>query len=183
MAQLIISAIFFLTGIYALTDATEPNAPAVAAICFAIGGVLVYFGIKSIKNPQKPNNTVPVSASVPVKPAAPPAGTYTFQPTGTRFDCLFPIRGFGVRQRVLERSKIGDPVRLQVYEWEGVAAVAVINARIGADLGVVKKDQVSRVVDLITNYNVSGRIIKITDFDMNDKNYLSCEIRLEYYNR
>ena len=110
-------------------------------------------------------------------------GTYSFEPTGTRFECRFPIKGFAMRQRVLQKSKVGDPIMLQVYEWEGKNAIAVMNARLGVDLGVAKKTQVSKLVGLLNDYHVTGRILKFTDFDVRNENYLSCEVELEYFEK
>ena len=88
-----------------------------------------------------------------------------------------------MRQRVLQKSKVGDPIMLQVYEWEGKNAIAVMNARLGVDLGVAKKTQVSKLVGLLNDYHVTGRILKFTDFDVRNENYLSCEVELEYFEK
>lgn len=183
MALIIIGAFFIITGVRALMDITKPGALPVMLICFAVGGVLIYFGYKKIKNPPQ----IEDSASIPTTPipVAPPSsaslGTYTFEPTGTRFECKFPAKTLRVRQRVLTKTKVHDPVSLQVYEWQGSPAVAVMNDRLGVDMGVIKKEQTGKVMNLIQNYRIIGEVKEITDFDYKGENYLSCEIQLEYF--
>lgn len=182
MVLIVIGALFVLTGIRALTQITEPGALPSMLVCFAIGGALLYLGYKKIKDPPPAKEPIPEPTAPPV-PSSPPVGTFTFEPTGTRFECCFPTKGYAARQRVLMKSKVGDPVQLRVYEWEGKPAIAVVNARIGADLGVAKKTQSSKLNNLLNDYTVTGAITKFTDFDLKGENYLSCEVKLEYFEK
>lgn len=186
MLCIVIGVFIFVSGFACFTagESVLTMLPA-SLVCFALGGVLIRSGYKSMKNPKPKSNTIATNSNttfVPVQ-TSPPVGTFTFEPTGTRFECKFPIKGFAMRQRVLQKSKVGDPITLQLYEWEGKPAVAVMNARLGVDLGVAKKAQSSKLNKLMNEYDVAGKIVKFTDFDMKNENYLSCEIQLDYYER
>ena len=189
MALIIIGALFILTGFRTLTQITEPGSLPVMLVCFAVGGILVYFGYKRIKNPPPKKEPTPeqMTASMPIAaqvPDAPPVGTFTFEPTGSRFDCKFPKGLLQSRQGVLNRSKVGDPISFQVYEWNGERAVAVMNDRLGVDLGVVKKGpQLRKVLDNLLTYDAHGKILKFTYFEVKNEEYKGCEIQMEFYER
>ena len=188
MIALIFGVFFIITAIRALFNITQSGALPTMIFCLALGGLLLYYGYKRIKNPPPKKEPVPgqTSTSIPTPaqaPTTPVVGTFTFEPTGARFECRFPAPGFNVRQRVLRKSKVGDPVKLQVYEWEGKPAIAVMNERLKADLGVIKKSQVSKLYSILSEYEVIGSISKFSDFDYRGESYRSCEIQLNYHER
>ena len=118
--------------------------------------------------------------SKPTEPVRSPDKTFTFKPVGVRFECKFPCRWGGERQIVLMRSKIGDPISLQPYEWNGALAFAVMNDRLGGDVGTVSRKNISKVKALLQDYNVSG---VITKFDTFDDDLTGLEVRLNCFKR
>jgi hypothetical protein len=180
MAFIIIGAVLILAGLSGLIrGGFTPAAIVPLLICFAGGGALIYLGIKRLKNPR------PVEAAQMSVPAyGPPDGSFTFEPTGTRFECKFPGKIISDRQVALKRSKVGDPISLRIYEWQGNPAIAIMNDRLGVDIAVARSEtQRDKLLKIISENNIAANIIRMTDFNYEDENYLNCEIELKYYKK
>lgn len=112
----------------------------------------------------------------------PPVQTYTFQLTGPLHNCRFPDSRLS-RQQTISKSRIGDAVVLTKYEWEGEDAVAIINRRLGYDIGVVPADRVDAVVNLMNSYDVFGEIVNIDTFEYKGATKKHCEVTLKCYSK
>lgn len=107
---------------------------------------------------------------------------------GTRYTCLYPKGTIGNRSRALSKSKIGDPVSLRVYEYEGAPAIAVINDRLGVDIGVIKQESIQRILKVLHDNDVKGKITKRDSyFENNDEEngelIYTCTVQLFYTKR
>ena len=180
MAFIIIGAILILAGLSGIINGgLTPTAIVPLLICFAGGGGLVYLGLQRLKNPlpaEAPQTSAPVES--------PPDGTFTFEPTGTRFECKFPGKIIADRQVALKRSKIGDPISLRIYEWQGNPAIAIMNDRLGVDIAVARSEtQRDKLLKIINENYTTANIVRMTNFDYEGENYLNCEIELKYYKK
>lgn len=113
-------------------------------------------------------------------PRKDPVKTFTFKPTGTRYECKFPCKWGGERQIILMRSKIGDPISILSYEWNGGTAFAVMNDRIGGDVGVVAEKNRDQIKSILNRFDVSG---VITKFDSFGDDLIGLEVRLDCFER
>lgn len=107
---------------------------------------------------------------------------------GTHYPCLWPKGIYGNRTRALSKSKLGDSVSLRVYEYEGSPAIAVINNRLGVDIGVIKQESVQRILKILHDNDVKGKITKRDSyFENNDEEngelIYTCTVQLFYTKR
>lgn len=122
-----------------------------------------------------------------VEPAGAAAGTYSFQAVGISFNCRFPSSRFRgrTRQFVLDKCRTGDPVTLKIYEWEGAPALAIMADRYDTDIGVVPAGQVQRILPLLQQYKVKGKITDIRVLDPDEEDYQKIrkifDVELSYY--
>lgn len=147
---------------------------AIVALFFALLLLRTYIALISARK-QLPKKTL-------IDKSVPPVQTYTFQPTGPLHNCRFPDSHLS-RQETISRSRRGDVVLLTKYEWEGEDAVAVINRRLGYDVGVVPADQVGVVVNLMDSYDVSGEIVNIDTFEYRGETKKHCDVTLKCYSK
>ena len=118
----------------------------------------------------------------PKAPPSPPIKTKSLTVTGTRYECLYPNRGISSRQAAIRRSKIGDPVSLKEYDYQGDPAIAVLNDQLGCDVGVVKNNQYKKtILNAMKKYDTRGEIIDISTFGEDD-DYI-CQIRIDCYDK
>ena len=110
--------------------------------------------------------------------------TYSFTPTGYHYPCKFPSAGssYDDRQTIIKLSKVGDIVTLTEFKWERKRAIAIINNRFGADIGVVPADyRLNDILKLYDSYDIQGRITAI-NISNSDKMYYT-EIELQCYEK
>lgn len=112
-----------------------------------------------------------------------PAKTYTFEPTGVRFECKFPS-GRTKRQYAISRSRVSDPLELRFYEWEGEPAIMVINKRVGNDIGVARADKdLPKLQELLDRYDYRAMIEDFTQFEYDGETYSSAVVKVYLYDR
>lgn len=166
-------------------------------VCFILGIWLIMMGLR--KRPQ-PNNTAPPVPSVPrPEPQEPwqrlqlekPFKTITIKPVGITFDCIFS-EFYESRQKVLSFTGEGTNIALRQYTYNGEPAIAIINADLNSDIGVVPKDKVEMVLDFIRKYDL---VLVATDCDSffpddNDENsdkevepIYTCKVLIYAYKR
>ena len=118
----------------------------------------------------------------PDVPKSPPVKSKTLTVTGIRYECLYPNKGIFHRQGALRRSKLGDPVSLREYDYQGDPAIAVINDRLGCDVGVVKNNQYKKtILNTMKKYDTRGEIIDLRVFG-EDEEFI-CQIRIDCYDK
>lgn len=135
--------------------------------------------LKSILGLQEQNNTIPNPIDLP------DAKSIKVKIVGTHYVCLYPKGALAHRTRALSKSKLGDPVSLKMYEYEGQSAIAVINDRLGVDIGVIKEESVPRILKILHDNHVKGKIIKRDSyFENNDEEngelIFTCTVQLFY---
>jgi hypothetical protein len=108
--------------------------------------------------------------------------TYTFRITGVTHPCRF-ANGYYDRQTAISSTRIGDPLFLHQYEWEGEPAIAVINRKTGHDLGVVPAEKVQRILKLMQQYDTSAVLVAKEDFDWQNDTYTGCDVRIDCVER
>jgi len=143
----------------------------IALFCFIVGIMLFYVGIRSednLKPKQKP--TAPPVPSVPSPEPQEhwqrlqlekPFKTITIKPVGITFDCMFS-EFYESRQKVLSFTGEGTNIALRQYTYNGEPAIAIINADLNSDIGVVPRDKVEMVLDFIRKYDL---VLVATDCD------------------
>ncbi len=109
-----------------------------------------------------------------------PDKTFSFALTGTRYPCKFPSR-YSERQTAISHSHVGDVVILKEFEWEGEAAFAVVNKRSRTDIGVVPKKLLSKVMALVSGYDITGKIAAINTVEIKGESCKTCDIILDCY--
>lgn len=109
---------------------------------------------------------------------------YTFEPTGPLHECVFPSKKIKDRQYALALTRDGDPVSLQFFEWQGDRAIAVMNDRIGVDIGVARKnDDLPKLTDLLSQYDGRGEVLDTHYFEYKGEDYLGCKVRMQFFKR
>ena len=82
---------------------------------------------------------------------------------GSGYPCKY-ARGRN-RQDAIRGSQVGDPVSLREFTWKKEQAFAVMNDRIGADLGVVARADLLKVSRFCDSYDYAGVLSGISDDD------------------
>lgn len=107
--------------------------------------------------------------------------TYTFEPTGILHDCKFTAKS---RQYAIIHSRVGNPVSLRVVEWQGEPAIAIINDKLGYDIGMAKATKdLPRLLDAYKKYDIEGTIQNIHTFEYKGEEYLGVEVMLKFYEK
>lgn len=156
-----------ITFIGALSCLGEGGAGVMAAVFFAAIGIVLW------KYDKRSDVTNAPPPSVPEK-------TFSFSITGTRYPCKFPSR-YSERQTTISHSHVGDVVLLKEFEWEGETAFAVVNKRLRTDIGVVPKKLLSKVMALVSEYDIAGKITAINTVEIKGDSCKTCDIILDCY--
>lgn len=135
--------------------------------------------------------TAPTTRPAPPAPSAPAKApkkssgrspkTFSFRLAGVVFPCKY--KSYTDRQEIIALTEIGEPLELKRYEWEGEPALAVMNPRLGADLGVVPARNVDRVLKLMEQYPLEIYVEENTEFDYKGEDYTGCDIRINCIKR
>lgn len=138
-----------------------------ALFSYGLGIWLIMMGLRE---KAQPNNTAP---PVPSVPSPEPQETWqrwqlekpfkaiTIKPVGVTFDCIFS-EFYETRQKVLSFTGEGTNLALRQYIYNGEPAIAIINADLNSDIGVVPRDKVEMVLDFIRKYDL---VLVATDCD------------------
>lgn len=138
-----------------------------ALFSYGLGIWLIMMGLRK---KAQPNNIAPPVPSVPSPEPQEhwqrlqlekPFKTITIKPVGTTFDCMFS-EFYESRQKVLSFTGEGTNIALRQYTYNGEPAIAIINADLNADIGVVPRDKVEMVLDFIRKYDL---VLVATDCD------------------
>ena len=153
-----------------------------AVVVFALGAVIFLWGYRARQDKlamraeeRQMDIEAAASASLAVK-------TFTFRVTGVTHPCRF-ANGYYDRQTAISSTRIGDPLFLHQYEWEGEPAIAVINRKTGHDLGVVPAEKVQRILKLMQQYDTSAVLVAKEDFDWQNDTYTGCDVRIDCVER
>lgn len=176
MKKKIIGVCFIISGI-CISLGIYGQQPDITTGIGAIG-IGIYLLYRSLKMDSKSDTNTPLSS-----PNKDVVKTFSFGATGFRFKCRFPNKKFNYRQAVLVRCNIGDSVKLQQYEWEGKPSFAIISEKYGADLGVVPAIHVNKVLHLINDYSIVGKIISFDKTTYRGETYTTCDIELSCYEK
>lgn len=175
MWKIILGAMFVLVGI---SNGLKDNDMEFLAVGVAIGAALIFWGLRSRRRRPDAEPGEPVIHKIPVPQEMPIEKTFSFRVTGTTHQCRFPKRPGTERSYVIARHRVGDAVYLKPYEWEGRPAVAVMSMKENVDLGVVPATLTEDVMELMEQYDVSGKIIATDTFEYRDNSYHGCDVQL-----
>ncbi len=175
MTKKIFGILFIIYGISVSIGIGYPH-PNIVAGLIGIGiGLYLYY---SSKNAPKRTHIKKENESLGT-----PVKTFSFRATGFRFACRFPTNRFKERQNVLIYCKLGDPISLRQFEWEGAPAFAIISNKCGADFSVVPAEHVNAVLDLTEKYIVRGKIIELERIEYRKETYTVASVELDCYEK
>lgn len=158
----------FIIGLIALSNFYI----SLAILCYIVGIWLLVKGLHMI-SARDSKQSVPPMPSAPSAPSSEPQEpwqrlqlekpfkTITIKPVGITFNCMFS-EFYESRQKVLSFTGEGTNIALRQYTHNGEPAIAIINADLNADIGVVPRDKIEMVLDFIKKYDL---VLIATDCD------------------
>lgn len=166
MKHVALGIVVIVFGFFALANAEILG----ALFSYGLGIWLIMMGLRKKTQPSNAAPPVPNVPSVPSPESQEhwqrlqlekPFKTITIKPVGITFDCIFS-EFYETRQKVLSFTGEGTNLALRQYTYNGEPAIAIINADLNSDIGVVPRDKIEMVLDFIRKYDL---VLVATDCD------------------